>query len=178
MNKKTITYISVAAAALVGYYVFTGKKILGLKCRSYPELISEYRNMVIQNNYSNVSSEFVLAIIFTESCGDPEALGDWKEEDQEYKSLGLMQLQKKAWIDSGVPWTYNKQNAFDPVKNIRAGCGHLGKLYSITGDVNEAIVAYNIGYSNMVNGNLLDKGKLYLQTVLKHWDKIIRTLQG
>lgn len=141
----------------------------GLKILSYPDLVKAYYDSVKKLNNSKLPDSFILAVIFTESGGDPKAKGD------NGHSLGLMQLQRGAWIDSGVPYEYNEFNAFNPEKNILAGCNYLGLLYNKTSDIHTAIMAYNVGLGNLRSGEekWLTRAKNYLETVLKHRRKIL-----
>lgn len=149
-------------------------KKTGLKILSYPELVNSYYETVKKLNSSVIPDSFILAVIFTESAGDNKAIGD------NGKSLGLMQLQFGAWIDSGVPYEYNKTNAFNPEKNILAGCNYLQFLYNLTGDIDKAIMSYNVGIGNLNSGSekWQKRAENYLSTVRKHRNKILPYLIG
>jgi len=167
MNK--LYYLAVPALFLLF------KKGLGVSALSYPDLVNKYYDKVRTLNQSFVPDSLVLAMIFTESAGDPTAVGDGG------KSLGLMQIQAAAWQDSAAPYEYNKFNAFNAEKNIIAGTGYLQFLGRSTGyDIDNSIMAYNVGYGNLTSGDQKwqTRAENYLRTVRKHYKKIIPYLIG
>lgn len=84
--------------------------------------------------------EIVLGQIWTESAGDPNAYGSAGE-------IGLMQLKKIAIQDI----QQNGYGTFDdwavnPATNVRAGAAFLDLQLRRTGDIGQALGAYNQGY--------------------------------
>lgn len=150
------------------YFLFKKK---GLNIRTYPTLVNEYLPLVIENNRFWLSEpSLILAIIFQESGGDNQAIGD------NGNSLGLMQIQAGAWQDSGILKEYNKKNAFNPVYNIQAGTGYLNFLFNQLNDIDLTIMSYNVGIGNIKQGKYLDRGRNYLNSVLKHKKRIEKWL--
>ena len=82
--------------------------------------------------------DVVCGIIFKESQGNPNAVGDGG------CSIGLMQLNTCAGTPQSFGYVPGTDNLFDPTTNIGYGCKYLNSLlgqYSLP----QAISAYNAG---------------------------------
>lgn len=102
-----------------------------------------------------IEKMFIMAMIEIESSRYPNAKGDGG------KSLGMMQLQSGAWIDSQIPYKY-PDDAFDWKINIKAGVQYLISIYDhysrigfrdTTNKTRQCIITYNCGYKNYANNN-------------------------
>jgi len=144
----------------------------------YDNMLNKFGKQTAQevNSYprgQRVPLAVVLAVMYTESAGNPNAEGDGGN------SIGLFQIQRLALMDAHL---FNNEvtdvweELFDPIKNIKAGVSYLNWLYSRTQDVDEAVIAFNIGIGKVLNVRRgvalsktdIDLSKKYLSTVWKH----------
>ena len=110
---------------------------------------------------------FVLAIILTESS--------FKKGQKSYVGArGLMQVVPFVGKDlanrSGIEWN-GSETLYDVEKNIKLGTLHLFEQILEFGDINKALVAYNMGETR-VRGMLRRKTELpdtYLKKVLENF---------
>lgn len=110
---------------------------------------------------------FVLAIILTESS--------FKKGQKSYVGArGLMQVVPFVGKDlanrSGIEWN-GSETLYDVEKNIKLGTLHLFEQILEFGDINKALVAYNMGETR-VRGMLRKKTELpdkYLKKVLENF---------
>lgn len=84
----------------------------------------------IAQRYS-VEWRLVMAIIASESGGDPEAVSP-------VGAVGLMQLMPDTAKDLGV-------DPYDPEQNVDGAVRYLSSLYSMFGSTDMALIAYNAG---------------------------------
>jgi len=109
----------------------------------------------------NYDPMFIMAIILTESSfrkGQKSSVG----------ARGLMQVVPFVGQDlayrSGIDWDGNR-TLFEPETNIKLGIFHLFEQVLKFGDVEKAIVAYNVGETRL--RGLLRQGKKVPSTYLK-----------
>lgn len=159
---------ALVAGALI--YIFAGK--LGIasgvkvKARSWREwefLAVKYARL------TGIDETYILAMIMTESVGDPLAKGGDSER-------GLMQLTEIAVIDcnqrAGTSFSWAKM--YEPDENVNAGTTYLKLLMDKYGfDINEAIQAYNIGPQAFINKQGMATARDYLSKVLNWRERII-----
>ena len=172
-----ITIATIGMGVLIAKKIFNSpKNMYGVDALSYYETVQAYYNKVKKYNNSQLKDVTILAMIYQESAGDPRAVGDGG------KSLGLMQLQEGAWIDSGISLmgaSYNKENAFNPDLNISAGIGYINFIdRKLDKDDDAIIMSYNIGIGNYTKNKKLDVGSQYLQGVRKHEKELKNHILG
>jgi len=116
---------------------------------------------------------FVMAIILTESSFK-------RRQTSNMGARGLMQVVPYVGKDlasrSGIDWQGNK-TLFEPVTNIKLGTFHLFEQILKFGDVNKAIVAYNLGETRL-RGLIRQKQTLpksYLRRVIKNYKMLKET---
>lgn len=83
-----------------------------------------------------VPSEVIVAVIFKESCFNPDAVGGLGEQ-------GYMQINpcNNEWLTK----TLGVTDFFDPEQNIECGVYMLSIMLDKYGNVNKALMAYNCG---------------------------------
>jgi soluble lytic murein transglycosylase-like protein len=118
----------------------------------------------------NYDPFFVMAIILTESSFR-------KGQTSHMGARGLMQLIPYVGQDVaeriGMPWN-GRETLFEPVKNIKLGTLHLFEQVLEFGDIEKAIVSYNVGETRL--RGLIRQGKQipesYLNKVLGHYKEL------
>lgn len=109
-----------------------------------------------------VPRELVLAVILQESSGWPDAIGDGGH------SIGLMQLHDQG-AGSGMPADVRK-NIY---RNINQGVAYLYDNYNDTGDWDDALACYNMGYQGWLNAGQ-PRETAYTVAVNAYRDRILR----
>ena len=100
-----------------------------------PELPKEYIYYCEEAGQAyNICPELLMAIIETESGGDPDAVGEAGE-------IGLMQVYPA--YHQGRALHLSVYNLFDPEGNVLVGADYLAELFSEYGDVGTVLMAYN-----------------------------------
>lgn len=144
-------------------------------------ILSDPTLLKIQKNYDlkikyyaikhSLDPDLVMAIIATESAGDPQATGGAGD-------IGLMQITLVALVEYNRYFSLDEiySQLYDPETNIRVGCGYLkicfeyyekeGKKGTEQRDL--AIRSYNAGFY----GVSLGRSKDYLKKVLSWLEKI------
>lgn len=159
---------------------FFGPKSGGVNVKSYQKVITEYgdkiKHEISKYNY-RLPDSLVMGVLYTESAGDPNAVGDGG------KSIGLFQLQRAALADAHAfnsDVTDDFEELKKPNRNIEAGVAYLHWLYSRTLNEWEAVIAYNIGLRRVVEGaseEWLERGKNYLSRVLRFQKKFVEIMR-
>jgi len=106
--------------------------------------------------YGNQDPNFIRAVIWTESSGNPKAVGD------QGTSFGLMQVTLGAAIEVGYlsNWQSDTEILRTPQASIEVGCAYLYRLrvvYGFRGD--NILAAYNWGPGKV--GDALEAGKTF-----------------
>jgi len=86
----------------------------------------------------NVPYAFWLALIETESSFNPNALGDWSDETEEYRSIGLCQINKPNWHKYGL-------DASLPFDNIEISVRMIHELIEKYKELDYVVMAYKGG---------------------------------
>jgi len=118
----------------------------------------------------NYDPLFVMAIILAESSFR-------KGQTSHMGARGLMQLIPYVGMDvakrTGMKWT-GMESLFEPEKNIKLGTLHLFEQVLEFGDIEKAIVSYNVGETHL--RGLIRQGKQipesYLKKVLGHYQNL------
>lgn len=111
-----------------------------------------------ESESQGVPIEFILAVIKTESDGDPDAV------NSSDPSAGLMQVTPligKVYANLSGTKEEILKRLLDPRTNIRAGAGfleHLRRQYAHRFDFREWAIAYNAGETNFNKGFRNDYG--------------------
>lgn len=109
----------------------------------------------------NIDPRYLLAILATESSGDPSAKSGTST------SKGLMQT-----ID-GTFQRFGKGDPFNPQHSIDAGAEYFGWLLDrYNGDYKKAVLAYNQGEGNVDRGTIGPKGIAYQAKVLSRMNQL------
>lgn len=120
-----------------------------------------YNTAFFWGNYHNVPIELILAVIYKESRGDPNAqgkTGDW----------GLMQITQPALTDYNTHRgaSYQIIEMLNPNRCVDVGTWYLSWLHSHYGlDWADTLRAYNVGIGNVLKSK--EAGKLYASSVLE-----------
>lgn len=143
--------------------IFSGPKLNPRSWKEWEFLALRYAKL------KNIDETYILAIIMTESQGDPQAKGSADEK-------GLMQLTEIAMIDcnqrTGSNFSWSRM--YEPNINIDCGTTYLKLLMDNYGfNINEAIQAYNIGVKNLLMNKNISTAQNYLDKVLEWRQKII-----
>jgi len=101
-----------------------------------------------------VDPEIFARLIFKESAGDPNAVGD------DGKAQGYLQLHAAAAEEVGV-------DRSDPVQNLVGGARYLKKnLDTFGGDYEKALQAYNAGPTRVARGDVPETTLAYASSIL------------
>lgn len=126
-----------------------------------------------ESNKYHYDPMFVLAIILTESSFK-------KGQKSGFGARGLMQVVPFVGKDladrSGMEWN-GSETLFEPEKNIKLGTLHLFEQILEFGDINKALIAYNMGETR-VRGMLRRNTPLpkkYLNKVLENYKMLKET---
>lgn len=139
--------------------------------KTYKEAVGAYKDWAKKYGKANkIPTAYVLAMIMQESAGDAGVFGDGG------KSIGLMQIQRAALIDTGLDYDWNELT--DAEKNIEVGTKYLGILQKDLKDLRLAIAAYNVGVGNVKNNKKREAGQAYLESVNKHREQILKYYFG
>ena len=130
--------------------------------------VGELTNVIYEeSNRYHYDPMFVLAIILTESSFK-------KGQKSNFGARGLMQVVPFVGKDladrSGIEWD-GHETLFEPEKNIKLGTLHLFEQILEFGDINKALIAYNLGETR-VRGMLRRNTPLpdkYLNKVLENY---------
>jgi soluble lytic murein transglycosylase len=135
------------------------------------EEVLELTNVVYEESRKyRYDPMFVLAIILTESSFK-------RRQTSSAGAEGLMQLM--PWVGRDLARKYGLDHGdedflFDPQTNIQLGTAHLFRQILKFGDVEKAIVAYNVGETRL--RGLIRKGKRipqrYLEKVVENYKKL------
>lgn len=110
----------------------------------------------VAGNYG-IEYKLVLAVIMTESSGNPDAIGDGGQ------AIGLMQIQPRWWQELIDYW---KLDIYQPEDNVRLGVMILSEcLLENGGDVRRALKQYN-------SGNPDYSSDTYYEKVMEHMNKL------
>jgi soluble lytic murein transglycosylase-like protein len=110
----------------------------------------------------NLDPDILQSISLTENISQvPTLTGDAG------KSIGLMQVYQKTWVDFAKRMGMSWDELRDPLKNIRAGAAILKSKLERYGDPLRAVVGYN-GHA----GRFTFGGVAYLSRVLSHYANI------
>ncbi len=139
-----------------GVEVKNESQILG-RYEIMEKIKEEYGDIIVEaSRVYKIDPRLVLAVIYQESGGNPNAVGPKGE-------IGLMQLMPGTARDMIV------DDPFNPRQNIFGGTRYLRYLLdAFDGDLDKAITAYNIG----PNGRNLYKGYAYLKGVKNNYRNI------
>ena len=67
----------------------------------------------------------------------------------------------------------NVKDPFNPAQNIDGGCRYLKQMISIfDGNLYKALLAYNAGPNNILNGIYPRESKIYVKKVLSEFKKL------
>jgi len=116
---------------------------------------------------NGVDPQLVMAMIWAESSGNPNAIGDL-DRPAGYQSYGLMQITRGAAIDVG----YDPNNLMDPETNIAIGVAYLALMYAKFHAWDLAVCAYNAGAGNV------EAGRTHQKKVFKFWAAIEEVLKN
>ncbi|MDD4591753.1 MAG: lytic transglycosylase domain-containing protein [Parabacteroides sp.] len=109
----------------------------GLEALSYNKI----KELVNNNNYSGLSNELIICLIYKESTFDPN------EKNKKSSATGLMQVTTGAASDAG----YKGKNMYDPITNVQAGSTYLKlRVKWAHGNVKSGLNGYGTGtgYAN------------------------------
>lgn len=112
--------------------------------------------------FNNTEPAIILAMIAQESSGNPDSVNPADP------SRGLMQITPGALSDFNrqLGRSYTFDDMFVPYKNVEVGTWYYASRYAKTGNVRDAIAAYNAGLGNIPAGYLhADKVEKYLLIV-------------
>lgn len=112
----------------------------------------------------------LVALIEVESGWNPRAVNKNRNGT---KDLGIMQLNNKyleyyTWKF----WDGSKLDPFDYNTNIEVGTAVLRYLYNLTGSWEDAIVAYNCGYTTYKKGKIPSTTRKYKETILARIEEL------
>ncbi len=112
-------------------------------------------NAIVQRaaRETGVPANLIRAVIQVESGGNPRAVSPTG-------AIGLMQLMPGTARELGV-------NPWDPYQNILGGARYLKKMYQLTGNWRDALVAYNAGPGSWRSGRAPKSSYGYADKVLK-----------
>lgn len=112
-----------------------------------PETIMYYSRLIAENSLKNdIDPMLILAVIATESSFRRAVVSP-------VGAIGLMQLMPTTarYISekTGVPGIHSWRQLFNSATNISLGTAYLAYLVKLTGSIEQALVAYNIGPTDM-----------------------------
>jgi len=124
--------------------------------------------------FYGLDPNLVMAVIWRESGGDPNAVGD------DGKSFGLMQVTLDAAKDVGF-WPITAEILLIPQDNIETGAAylaHLRRTYDLTWE--QTVAAYNWGIGNVSKAKARGVGlsryprkvQNYVAAVLAYWEAL------
>lgn len=157
MNFQIIT-------SIIGLY-FAFRQYEKSKLMPIPDNVKRWDNEILSASSSfKIDRNLIAAIITVESSGDPFAIGD------NGSSIGLMQIQNSAWLDS---INHNKLSfpyglATNPKINIFVGTGYLKYLFdTCSNNWQEVVKAYNQGCVG--KSNKIEEANQYLSKIKKYY---------
>lgn len=138
------------------------------RAREFKAKIAAYSDTIEKvARWFKVPANLIRAVIWTESSGEPSAIGD------QGASFGLMQVQLPAASDVG--YYVSKAELLKPNINIEVGTAYLAYLYGLyyIGNWPDALAAYNWGMGKVLKSKEANtpydaSALYYIQTVLKY----------
>ena len=130
------------------------------------QVIHDLNIDVVSLGYSEPDYANIIAgIIWKESSGNPNALGDQSGAGQ-YCSYGLMQLNVCAGTPQGLGFSGDPNSLFDPYTNIYYGTKYFTQLLQQYGNLQSALSAYNAGSPILANiSGYVDQIVSQIQTI-------------
>ena len=99
--------------------------------------------------------------------------------DKQWTDLGLAQLstryakeQEERYFNPDLIRSlgyFRKFDQKDPYVNLQVGCAYLGFLYRYFGNYEEAVMSYNTGLGNVINGRVPDVTHEYTRAIMNSW---------
>jgi len=129
----------------------------GIKHPTNQILADIYRSA---GDYEDIDPALLIAISAVESSMNHKAVSP-------DGSTGYMGVQPKYWKTYKVT---------DQYENIYAGAQVLRTYIDQTGEIDDAVIAYNIGITSFNKRKNIDRGEIYLQKVTKEYVEIQQLL--
>ncbi len=138
-KKNIVIVVSVVliAAVIVGF-AYDGI-MTAVERASHPQKYVD--EVTVAGQKYGVPTEYIYAVIKIESDFDPAA-------ESRADAYGLMQITSVAYFDM-TGETATPERMLDTTQNINVGVQYLAYLYSLFGDMDTAIAAYNAGPGNV-----------------------------
>ena len=141
MNRKkniTLAVATVLVIAIAVGFIYDGI-MTAVERASHPQKYAD--EVVAASARYHIPEQYIFAVIKVESNFDPDARSS-------ADAYGLMQLTAEAFEDMTGDVALAEQ-MLSPERNVMVGTKYLAYLYSMFGDMDTAVAAYNAGLGNV-----------------------------
>jgi len=136
--------------------------IVNAERRELLRIPREFRHLFVSFPY-DYDFSYLIGVISVESNWNPRAISP--ENSNGTQDMGIAQL-NSAYIEYfSMKYLGRKVDPFDPEASIQIAAAHLNFLYLQTDNIEQAVMAYNVGLSAIRHNRKNRQGSIYLGKV-------------